>query len=103
MRPTALAVPGRSAVGSRSGIRMPYESKVVWLPGDVRSEIHLTGEHTADDFCLSVDHPPPGWRLPTHYHASEAETILVLEGRFEVDIGGQHGVLGPGDVAHIPA
>jgi quercetin dioxygenase-like cupin family protein len=74
-----------------------------WMPGGVRVEVLLTGEDTGGAFCLLADHPPAGWGLPPHRHAREAETIYVLEGRFELTVGGERRELGPGDAGHIPA
>ena len=76
---------------------------VIWLPGDVRTEIHVRGEDTEGAFCLMVDQPPAGWRLPVHRHLREAETIHVVEGRFAMEIGGKRTVLEPGDTVHVPA
>jgi len=36
------------------------DPRTVWMPGGVRTEIHLAGEDTAGTFCLIVDHPPAG-------------------------------------------
>jgi quercetin dioxygenase-like cupin family protein len=79
------------------------ERRVVWMPGGVRTEVHLTGEESGGAICMLVDQPPAGWSLPPHRHAKEAETIHVLEGEFELDIEGRRSRLGPGQTAHIPA
>ena len=77
--------------------------RVVWMPGGVRTEIHQTGADTGGAFFLLIDHPPAGWSLPTHRHRSEAETILVLEGEFWMEVDGERSVLGPGQSIHVPA
>ena len=82
---------------------MPTEPPVVWMPGGVRTEIHLTGEDTGGAFCLLVDHPPSGWSLPPHIHKDAAETIHVIEGEFEMTIDGVSERLGPGQTVHVPA
>jgi quercetin dioxygenase-like cupin family protein len=74
----------------------------VWLPGGVRTEIHVRGADTDDAFCLLVDEPPEGWALPSHRHADEDETIHVLEGDFDVEIDGDTSRLTPGRTIHIP-
>lgn len=51
---------------------------------------------------MIVDQPPPGWSLPAHRHANEDETIHVLEGEFEMEIGGELIRLAAGETAHIP-
>lgn len=77
--------------------------ETVWMPGPLRVEIKLGGAQTGGAFCLLVDHPPPGWALPAHTHAREAETILVEAGRFEMVVDGERTELGPGDLVHVPA
>jgi quercetin dioxygenase-like cupin family protein len=76
---------------------------VVWMPGGVRTEVHLTSAQSGGALCLLIDEPPAGWRLPPHRHANEAETIHVLAGEFELDIDGRGAALGAGDTAHVPA
>ena len=72
------------------------------MPGGVRTEVHLGGEETDGALCMIVDHPPPGWSLPAHRHANEDETIHVLEGEFEMEIGGEAVCLSAGETVHIP-
>lgn len=81
---------------------MGSDPLVVWMPGNLRTEIHLTAQDTAGAFCLLVDQPPVSWSLPAHRHHNEAETIHVLEGRFEMDIDGKRSILTPGQTVHIP-
>jgi quercetin dioxygenase-like cupin family protein len=76
--------------------------EVVWMPSGVLTEIQLTGEQTDNAFCLLVDHPPRGWSLPPHRHRNEAETILVLDGTFELTSAAKTTRLGPGQSIHIP-
>jgi Cupin domain len=75
---------------------MPAAPQVVWMPGGVRTEIHLGGADTGGSFCLLVDHPPAGWSLPAHLHADAAETIHVLAGEFEMSVDGNSERLGAG-------
>ena len=75
---------------------------VIWMPGGVRTSIVQTGETTGGAFFLFVDEPPEGWALPVHRHEHEAETILVLEGSFWMEIDGERSELGPGDSVHVP-
>ncbi len=82
---------------------MPMDSTVVWMPGGVRTEIHLGAEQTDGAFCLLVDEPPAGWSLPAHRHKLEAETIHVITGAFEMDVAGVRSRLGPGQTVHVPA
>jgi mannose-6-phosphate isomerase-like protein (cupin superfamily) len=79
-----------------------FEPRVVWLPGDLRHEVHATGEETGGAFCMFVDHPPAGWGLPWHRHLEESETIHILEGEFEVELEGEQVALKPGSTIHVP-
>jgi quercetin dioxygenase-like cupin family protein len=81
---------------------MAVESRVVWMPGGVCTEIHLTAEDTDGAFCLLVDHPPAGWSLPAHRHHNEAETIHVIKGEFEMDLDGTKSLLSAGQTVHVP-
>ena len=76
--------------------------RVVWMPGGLRTEVHLVSEETGGAFCLLADEPRPGWSLPPHRHRNESETIHIVEGEFELEIEGERRVLGPGDTAHVP-
>jgi quercetin dioxygenase-like cupin family protein len=76
---------------------------VVWMPGGVRTEVHLGGPETNDAFCLLVDYPPAGWSLPSHLHRGVAETIFVIDGEFEMSVAGQSSRLVPGQAVHVPA
>jgi quercetin dioxygenase-like cupin family protein len=82
---------------------MSAAPQVVWMPGGVRTEIHLTGADTDGAFCLLVDHPQAGWSLPSHIHKGAAETIHVIEGEFEMTIDGTTERLRPGETVHIAA
>jgi quercetin dioxygenase-like cupin family protein len=75
---------------------------VVWMPGGVRTEVRLVGADTGGAFCLLVDEPPAGWSLPPHRHHDEAEMILVLDGEFAMEVGGERTLLSAGDSIHVP-
>lgn len=82
---------------------METAPRVVWMPGQVRTEIHLTSQDTGGSFCLLVDHPPVGWSLPAHLHHGVAETIHILDGEFDMTINGQRSRLTAGQTLHVPA
>jgi quercetin dioxygenase-like cupin family protein len=77
--------------------------RVVWMPGGVRTEIHLESGDTADAFCLLVDQPPAAWTLPAHLHRGTAETIHVVSGEFEMTVDGKASLLVSGKTIHVPA
>jgi quercetin dioxygenase-like cupin family protein len=81
---------------------MSVSPRVVWMPGGVHTEIHLTANDTAGAFCLLVDQPPAGWALPSHLHAKEAETIHIIKGDFEMELDGTPVQLSAGESIHIP-
>jgi quercetin dioxygenase-like cupin family protein len=81
---------------------MATDARVVWMPGGVRTEIHLAAEDTGGAFCLLVDHPPAGWSLPAHRHRNEAETIHIVEGDFEIEVDGRRSRLSAGETIHVP-
>ena len=81
---------------------MAGDVPIVWMPGGVRTEIHLAAEDTAGTLCLLVDHPPAGWSLPSHRHQNEAETIHIIEGDFEMELDGRRCALSTGESIHIP-
>src|SRR5882757_8524285 len=81
---------------------MSSAPQIVFMPGGVRTEIHLTGEDTGGFFCLLVDEPPAGWSLPAPLHAAAAETIHIVAGEFEMTIDGQIERLIAGQTVHIP-
>jgi quercetin dioxygenase-like cupin family protein len=82
---------------------METEPRVLWMPGDVRTEIHLGAGETGGAFSLLVDYPPVGWSLPAHLHRGVAETILVLEGQFEMTVAGERSRLVAGETVHVAA
>jgi quercetin dioxygenase-like cupin family protein len=43
-----------------------------------------------------------GWSLPAHRHSNEAETILIVEGDFVVEIDGERSRLSAGETVHVP-
>ena len=89
-------MPGSGYVRLVSG-----EPQVVWMPGGVRTEIHLVSDDTDGAFCLLVDEPPAGWSLPPHLHRGVAETIYIIEGEFEMEIDGERSALVAGQTVHV--
>jgi quercetin dioxygenase-like cupin family protein len=81
---------------------MTASAQVVWMPGGVRTEIHLASQDTGGAFCLLVDEPPAGWSLPAHRHRNAAETIHIVSGDFEMEVDGQRAHLSAGETIHVP-
>ena len=79
------------------------EPTTVWMPGGVKTEIHLRSEDTGGAFCLLRDELPPGWELPPHRHRHEAETMHVLEGEMAVTVNGRESLVRAGETVQVPA
>ncbi len=47
--------------------------------------------------------PYPGDQAPPHIHHGGDEAFCVVEGQLEVLVGDERQLLGPGDVAYVPA
>jgi quercetin dioxygenase-like cupin family protein len=62
----------------------------------------LTGDATAERFCLIDMHIPPGGGPPPHRHDFE-ETFILLEGELEATFRGAKSVVRAGDTVNIPA
>src|SRR3954465_14819713 len=77
-------------------------ASVVWMPGGVRTEIHLRGEDTAGAFCLLRDELPPGWELPPPRPRDQAETMHVVSGSMGVMVDGEEKLVRAGETAHVP-
>lgn len=75
--------------------------KHVALAGDIYTLL-LTGEDTANKFCLIDMQIPPGGGPAPHRHDFE-ETFSVLEGECVVTFRGKRVTLQAGETANIPA
>ena len=45
---------------------------------------------------------PKGKMSRPHYHPNEEQFLLILEGRQWMIVGDEEGLIGPGDLVHIP-
>jgi quercetin dioxygenase-like cupin family protein len=81
---------------------MSVAPQVIWMPGGVRTEVHLDADRTDGAFCMLVDEPPAGWSLGPHRHRNEAETIHVVRGEFEIAIEGERSRLAAGETIYVP-
>ena len=87
-------------------IRGPGEGKVVGVLRD-QSTFKVTSEETGGAYAILEQKIPPGHGPPLHVHRHETEIFYVLEGEFEITIGGQKVtatagaiVVGPRDIPH---
>ncbi len=56
----------------------------------------------AEKLLLVRANMQPGHCHPFHCHPHREEIIYVIYGRAEQWVGGEHRILGPGEIAHIP-
>jgi quercetin dioxygenase-like cupin family protein len=73
----------------------------IGIVGDTYT-ILLSGDDTAERFCLIDMHIPPGGGPPPHRHDFE-ETFTLLEGEIEATFRGTKSVIRAGETLHIPA
>lgn len=85
----------------RTLVRTPSACRVVLLAGDLNRFL-ATGGDTGGAFAQWEVVVPPGGGPRPHVHTREVETVLVLEGRIAIDIGGEVSEAGVGDHALLP-
>jgi quercetin dioxygenase-like cupin family protein len=73
----------------------------IGLVGDTYT-ITVTGEDTAQRFCVIDMHVPPGGGPPPHRHDFE-ETFILLEGELEATFRGEKTTVKAGETVTIPA
>ena len=77
------------------------EGKRLWGPGDVYTFL-VTGEQTGDTVFAMEALVPAGGGPPLHIHDREDETLYILEGQCEVEIGDDLLVASAGDLVWMP-
>ncbi len=87
-------------------IRQPGEGKVVGVLRD-QSTFKVLSEETGGAYAILEQKIPVGHGPPLHVHRHETEIFYILEGQFEIAIGGQKLsapagalVVGPRDIPH---
>jgi quercetin dioxygenase-like cupin family protein len=78
-----------------SGILRAGNGRAAWVVGD-HYTIKASGADTGGAFALIEVLVPPQSGPPPHVHSREDEAFYVLEGEFEVHVGGQRLTAGPG-------
>lgn len=64
--------------------------------------VKLTCAETAGSAYVFEDFCPPGIGVPPHVHRNEDEIVTVLEGEFEIFLGGQTYAAAAGAVVNFP-
>ena len=78
------------------------EGERIWIVGDTMT-LKATSETTDGSLVLLENLTTPGGGPPPHTHETEDEFWYVIDGRFEVNVGGEVHTLGPGGFAFAPA
>src|SRR3954452_15581206 len=77
------------------------EGERIWIVGDTMT-LKATAESTGGGVLLFEYLTAPGGGPPPHIHTREDEFWCVLDGTFEIRIGGEVHALGPGGFASAP-
>ncbi len=77
------------------------EGERIWIVADTMTR-KATGEATNGSLVLLENLTAPGGGPPPHVHTREDEFFYVLDGAFEIRIGGELHRLGPGGFAYVP-
>jgi quercetin dioxygenase-like cupin family protein len=77
------------------------EGERLWIVGDTMT-LKATSESTAGTLVFLENLTAPGGGPPPHIHTREDEFFYVLDGSFEVRIGGDVHKVGPGGFAFVP-
>lgn len=64
--------------------------------------LFVTGAETGGSYELMQFVVPPGAGPPPHAHENEDESFYIVDGEFEVFLGGQTRTLSAGDFVHLP-
>jgi quercetin dioxygenase-like cupin family protein len=82
-------------------IHAPGEGKHVGVL-NARSTFKATSEQTNGAYAILEQNIPAGGGPPLHVHRHETEIFYILEGEFEVTVGGQKIPAPPGAIAVCP-
>ena len=77
------------------------ELSEAWVDGDESARWRSTSGHTGERSGSSLLEVPPGCRLPRHTDSAE-ETVVVIAGTAEVEVGGERTTVEAGGVALVP-
>ena len=72
-----------------------------WIDGDDSARWRSTPAHAGAASGSSLLEVAPGCRLPRHTDSAE-ESVVVLAGTAEIDVGGERATIGPGGIALVP-
>jgi quercetin dioxygenase-like cupin family protein len=65
-------------------------------------KVLLTTEATAGAISVLMGWHKPGEGPPDHLHFSQEEVFFILQGTYELTVGGQTSTVGPGTIVFVP-
>jgi quercetin dioxygenase-like cupin family protein len=71
-------------------------------PFGLDMKVLLTTEATGGAISVIMGWHKPGEGPPDHVHSSQEELFFIVEGTYEVTVGGQTSTAGPGTIVFIP-
>ena len=78
------------------------EEAIAIKPFGLDMKVLLTTEATGGAISVIVGWHKPGEGPPDHVHFSQEEVFFILEGTYELTIGGRTATAGPGTIVFIP-
>jgi quercetin dioxygenase-like cupin family protein len=79
----------------------PGGGERIWIVGDTMT-FKATGATTGGKLVQLENLTAPGGGPPPHIHTREDEFFFVLDGTFEIRVGGELHTLGAGGYAYVP-
>jgi quercetin dioxygenase-like cupin family protein len=71
-------------------------------PFGLDMQVLLTTEATGGALSVIMGSHKPGEGPPDHVHFSQEEVFFIVEGTYELTVGGQTSTAGPGTIVFIP-
>ena len=71
-------------------------------PFGLEMRVLLTAEATGGTISVIMAWHKPGEGPPDHMHSSQEEMLFLVEGTYELTVGGQTSTVGPGTIVFIP-
>jgi mannose-6-phosphate isomerase-like protein (cupin superfamily) len=71
-------------------------------PFGIDMKVMIGGEHTGGTFSAIVGIIKPGEGPPPHLHHDRDEYFYVLEGTYQLSVGGEEATVGPGALVFMP-
>ena len=78
------------------------EQALAIKPFGLDMKVLLTTEATGGATSVIVGRHKPGEGPPDHVHFTQEEVFFILEGTYELTVGGQTATAGPGTIVFIP-